>query len=203
MNNYPEYVEVKGKQYKINTDFRVAIRCNQIAEDETIGDFERVLAIIETLYGDKAIDDGKYDMEIYAKLLKLAQKYLACGKQLDKNNEKTDMDYVEDYGYIWTSFMSDYNGMDIDKINMHWWKFNDMMNGLSNSEIGNCCVLNRIRNLRNYDLKQVKDLKERQKIRKAQQQVALKKYKTEKPKATEKQKESARKFLEALGIERK
>lgn len=203
MNDYPEYVEVKGKQYKINTDFRVAIRCNQIAEDETIGDFERALAIIETLYGDEAIDDGKKDTEIYVKLLKLAQKYLSCGKEIEKNNEKPDMDYVEDYGYIWASFKSDYNGMDIDKENIHWWKFNDMMNGLSNSEMGNCCVLNRVRNLRNYDLKQVKDLKERQKIRKAQQQVALKKYKVEKPKATEKQRQSAEKFLKALGIERK
>ena len=53
MNNYPEYVEVKGKRYKINTDFRVAIECNRIAEDETIGDFERVLGIIYTLFGDE------------------------------------------------------------------------------------------------------------------------------------------------------
>ena len=203
MNDYPEYVEVKGKQYKINTDFKVAIRCNQIAEDETIGDFERALGIIETLYGDKAIDDGKNDPELYSKLLKLAQKYLCCGRDLDNNKEIPDMDYTEDYGYIWASFKSDYNGMDIDKENIHWWKFNDMMNGLSNSEMGNCCVLNRVRNLRNFNLKQIKDTQERQKIRKAQEQVALNKYKKQRPKATEKQKESARKFLEALGIERK
>ena len=34
---YPQYVEVFGKRYKINTDFKVAIECNRIAEDETIG----------------------------------------------------------------------------------------------------------------------------------------------------------------------
>ena len=53
------------------------------------------------------------------------------------------------------------------------------MNGLSNSEMGNCCVLNRIRNLRNLDTKEISDRKERERIEKAKQQVALKKNKKE------------------------
>lgn len=200
MNNYPQYAEVKGKKYKINTDFRVAIECNRIAENNNIGDFERVLGIIATLYGNEAIDDGKKDFEIYEKLLKIAKIYLSCGKELNNNSkEEIDMDFIEDYGYIWASFMSDYNGMDIDKINMHWWKFNELMNGLSNSDMGNCCVLNRVRNLRNCDTSKIKDQKEKQKIIKAKQQVALKKNKKKKQ-VTEKQKESARKFIEALGL---
>ena len=36
---------------------------------------------------------------------------------------------------------------DLENKEMHWWKFMDLMNGLSNSELGNCCVLNNIRNL--------------------------------------------------------
>ena len=51
MNN-PEYVKVDNKVYKINTDFRVAIECNRIAEDENIGEIERPLAIIYKLFGD-------------------------------------------------------------------------------------------------------------------------------------------------------
>ena len=45
MNN-PEYVKVGDKKYKINTDFRVAIECNNIAQDDSIGNTERPLAII-------------------------------------------------------------------------------------------------------------------------------------------------------------
>ena len=30
--NNPEYVKAGNKKYKINTDFRVAIECNEIAE---------------------------------------------------------------------------------------------------------------------------------------------------------------------------
>lgn len=195
MSDYPEYVEVEGKQYKINTDFRYAIECNRIATDSTIGDYERVLGIIETLYGDEAIDDGKYNPMLYEKLLKLALKYLSCGKEIE-SDEKPDMDYIQDMDYIEASFMSDFH-IDLANEKMHWWKFIKLMNGLSNSEMGNCCILNRVRNLRNFDLKDIKDPKERNKIRKAQQQVALK---NDKKVATDEQVESAKKLYEALGL---
>lgn len=191
MSDYPEYVEVEGKQYKINTDFRYAIKCNQIAQDNTIGDYERVLGVICTLFGAEALDNPKH----YEKLLKLALKYLSCGKEID-NDEKPDMDYIQDMDYIEASFMSDYH-IDLANEKMHWWKFSKLINGLSNSELGNCCILNRVRNLRNFDLKDIKDPKEKSKIRKAQQQVALKK---DKKVATDKQVESAKKFYEALGL---
>ena len=42
--NYPEYVEIGNKRYKINTDFRVALECNRIAESE-VNDIERGLII--------------------------------------------------------------------------------------------------------------------------------------------------------------
>ena len=191
---YPEYAEIDGKQYKINTDFRIAIECNRIAEDETIGDLERSLAIIYTLFGDEGINTPEH----YEKLLEMAKKYLLCGKEYDEElNEKPDMDFVEDYSYITTSFLSDYH-IDLDNCEMHWWKFMDLMNGLSNSELGDCCILNRIRNLRNFDLKDIKDAKEKDKIRKAQKQVALKKYQKPKKEATEEQLKSAMEFYKAL-----
>lgn len=192
---YPEYVEVKGKKYKINTDFRVAIECNRIAEDETIGDLERSLAIIYTLFGEEGINTPDH----YEKLLELAKMYLLCGNEYDEEvNSKPDMDFIEDYSYITTSFLSDYH-IDLDNTEMHWWKFMDLMNGLSNSELGNCCVLNRVRNLRNFDLKDIKDAKEKDKIRKAQKQVALKKHQKPKKEATEEQLKSAEEFYKALG----
>ena len=192
---YPEYVEVNGKRYKINTDFRVAIECNRIAEDNTIGDLERSLAIIYTLFGE----DGINTPDHYEKLLELAKKYLLCDAEYDVElNEKPDMDFIEDYSYITTSFMSDYH-IDLDNCQMHWWKFMDLMNGLSNSELGNCCVLNRIRNLRNFNTKDIKDAKERQKIERAKKQVALKKYQKPKVEANEKQLKSAEEFYKALG----
>lgn len=171
--NYPKYAQIEDRLYEINTDFRVAIKCNEVAEDKTISDAERALAIIYLLFGEKGLKS--HDREA---LLEKAKTYLSCGQEIENNDEEPDMDYIEDYSYIKTSFRSDY-GIKLDEENMHWWEFNELMNGLSNSEMGNCCVLNRIRNLRNLDTKEISDRKERERIEKAKQQVALKKTKKE------------------------
>lgn len=188
--NYPEYAEINGKRYKINTDFRVAIECNRIAEDNNIGDFERAMAIIYKLFGDEGLDD----IDNCNELLEIAKKYLSCGKEIEIDDEKLDMDYYEDMDYIEASFMSDYH-IDLTNTNMHWWKFYNLMNGLSNSEFGDCCILNRVRNLRNLDPKEIEDNKEREKIVKAQKSVELKK---NQPKLTKEQEQSVEFLYETL-----
>lgn len=187
-------IQIEDTVYEARTDFRTAIRCNEIATDKTIGDFERVLGIICTMFGPDAIDNPNH----YEKLLNWAKNYLSCGKEIEDTHEDPDMDYIEDMPYIEASFMSDYN-IDLENIEMDWHKFNNLMNGLSNSDMGNCCVLNRIRNLRNYDVSQIKDPKERQKIAKAKESVALKKYKKENH-LTKEQEESMNRLNEILGL---
>lgn len=189
MNNYPEYAEVNEKKYKINSDFRTAIRCNEIIEDETIKQIEKSLAIICILFGEDALDDE----ENLKDLLDIAYKFLYCNKEEQTNTHyEKDFDFIQDYDYIEASFMSDYR-IDLSTTNMHWWKFINLFNGLSNSEMGNCCIINRIRNLRNINLNEIKDLKERERIRKAKESVALKK-KSKKVNQSYEQKESAREF---------
>lgn len=190
---YPEYAKVNGRTYKIRTDFRIAIRCNNIAQDNTIGDYERALGIICTLF-----ENGLDHKEDINRLFEIAIKYLSCGKGLEQNNDEPDMDYNEDMDYIEASFMSDYH-IDLTNTKMHWWKFNNLMNGLSNSELGDCCVLNRIRNLRNYDTKDITDIKEKTRIEQAKKRVALKRYSKE-YNLTKEQEESMRKLDEILKI---
>ena len=193
MNN-PEFVKIGDKKYKINTDFRVALECNKIAQDNDISDIERALAIIYKLYGD----EGLNDTENHNELLRLATKYLGLGKEVEKRNEEPDMDFEQDMDYIETSFMSDY-GIDLSKEKMHWWKFYNLINGLSNSELGNCCVLNRVRNLRRFDASTIKDSKERQRIIEAQKSVALKK---NEPVLTDKQKQSVENIIKLAGLDK-
>lgn len=192
--NNPEYVKINDKKYKINTDFRVALECDRIARDNTITDTERALAIIYKLFGD----EGLNDIDNYEKLLELGKKYLSCGKELELDNEEPDMDYDEDMDYIETSFMSDY-GIDLTNTKMHWWKFNNLINGLSYSEFGSCCILNRVRSLRRYDLSKIKDNKERNKMAKAKESVALKKNKKE-YNLTEEQEKSMEELNKILGL---
>ena len=197
MNN-PEYVKVGDKKYKINTDFRVAIECNNIAQDDSIGNTERPLAIIYKLFGDEGLENPQ-DWE---KLLELGIKYLSLGKDTSgvDNNTEIDMDFNEDMDYIEASFMSDYN-IDLANTEMHWYKFYNLINGLSNSELGNCCVLNRVRNLRTFDLSQIKDSKERERLAKAKEMVALKNTKNE-VELTKEQEESMNKLNEIIGFKK-
>lgn len=180
MNNYPEYAEVNGRRYKINTDFRYAIRCNQIALDDSIGDTERALGLLVTLFGEKGLDYP----EDYEKLITVAKKYLCCGEE-PISGEKQDMDFIQDEKYIKSSFKYDYKYDPYKQKYIHWYEFYNDLSNLSNSEMGDCCVLNRIRNIRNFDTSKIKDQEEKKKIEKAKKMVALHKVSEPKREFTE------------------
>lgn len=199
----PQYVKIKDKKYKINTDFRVAIKCDEVAKDTKIDDTERALALIYLLFGE----DGLNSHEDWQELIRLGQKYLLLGKEtksLKTENNKPDFDYEKDKAYIRTSFIQDYGYNPYEKEYLHWWDFWNDLNGLSNSEFGNCCILNRVRNLRTYDVTKIKDLKERSKMIEAQRMVALDdKEEQEETNYTEEELNSINEFYRQVGIDRK
>ena len=182
----PEYAKIGNKLYEINTDFKVALRCEQVAMDDTIEDTERALAIIYLLYGE----EGLRSQNDYEELLKKATIYLSCGKDMPKNGETADMDFAQDKAYIKASFYTDYNIPDIYNTDMHWYDFITLMNGLKED-----CVLNRVREIRNYDTSNIKDNKTLMQIMKQKEAVALKK---KKPKMTKEQEESFEHFIELM-----
>ena len=174
MNSYPKFAEIKGIKYEINTDFRVALECNEIANNSEIKDEERSLAIIYLLFGEQGLND----YENWNSLLRIAIKFLSCGKEIedeyDNEGKEENMDYQQDWGYIRTSFFSDY-AIDLDKEKMHWWRFYELLCGLSEK-----CILSRVRFIRDFDTSQIKDSAEREKWIKQKEMVALKQTKNEK-----------------------
>jgi len=184
----PEYAKVGEKLYKINTDFKVALRCEQVALDDEIEDTERALAIIYLLYGNDGIDNPSD----YEELLKKATTYLSCGKDMSRDREEPDMDFEQDKAYIKASFYTDYNIPDVYNTNMHWYDFVTLMNGLKED-----CVLNRVREIRNYDTSQIKDPKTLSQIRKQKQSVALKRKEEE---MTDEQIANYENFMKQMGM---
>ena len=173
MNN-PEYVRTKnGKNYKINTDFRVALKCNEMSMDTSIGDLERTLAIVYLLFGDEGIDPKNRDD--LGELVDLGYRYLTLDKEPTNRDEEPDMDFIKDKPYIRSSFIQDYKYNPYEMEYLHWWDFYNDLNNLSNSEFGNCCVLNRIRNARKYDPSKIEDRKERENFIKFQESISLNK----------------------------
>ena len=193
--NHAKKIQIEDTIYEANTDFRIAIECNRIATDETIGDFERALGVICTMFGASALDNPNH----YEKLLNWVKNYLSCGQEIYNKKEEPFMDYIEDEKYIKSSFKYDYGYNPYEMEYLSWEEFYNDLNNLSNSEFGNCCVLNRVINLRKMDISKIKDPKEKQEILEAKKSVALKKYKKEK-KLTKEQQESMNKFNEMLGL---
>ena len=199
MNN-PQYVKVDNKLYKINTDFRVALECNNIAEDKTIGEYERALAIIYKLFGEDGLD-----CENQNKLLELGMKYLLLGR--DKNelknepHDKYELDFNKCIGLIKASFKFDYKYDPYELEYLHWYDFYNDLESLSTSEFGNCCILNRITSILNQEPKEIKDNKQRQKLIEAQKLLSQKYCKQEEVEMTKEQEESAKAFYKSLGIE--
>lgn len=194
MNN-PEYVKIREKKYKINTDFRVALKCNEVSMDTSIGDLERTLAIVYLLFGDEGIDPKNRDD--LSELVDLGYRYLTLDKKPTNTNEEPDMDFIKDKKYIRSSFVQDYKYNPYDMEYLHWWDFYNDLNNLSNSEFGNCCVLNRIRNARNYDPSKIEDRKERENFIKFKESISLNKTDN---KLTKEQEESMNRLNEIIGF---
>jgi len=180
---YPEYAEINGKQYKIDTDYRTALKCFDVINDDSIHDYERALAIIYLLF--EVVPQNDKELDIF---LEKTKYYLQCGKKLEKTKEP-DIDFKQDAGYIMSSFMSDYH-VDLNVVNLHFWQYIDLIEGLTNE-----CVLNRVRDIRNFDISKEKDAKKRKEIIEMKKRVALKKNDK-----TKEQQKMAKSIFERVGL---
>lgn len=191
---YPEYAEIDGKEYKIDTDFKTALKCFEVCEDETISDYERGMAIIYLLF------DFIPEEKLLEKFLEKAILFLQCGKdKTEQSKNIKDMDFNEDRGYIASSFMLDYH-LDLSKVNLHFWQFIELLEGLSEDTI-----LNRVRTIRTYDLAEIKDTKQQKKMKEVKEKLALKtaKSSSKEKKLTDKQKKNIDSFYKAIGYDKK
>ena len=158
---YPEYAEVKGVKYKINTDYRVALRCFEVIEDNSISDEERAFAVVYLLFGD-------VPPEYMEDFLRIAGTFLRCGEpdNAPASGER-DIYFSADEKYIIASFMSDYK-IDLPSTDMHFWQYIQLIQGFTEK-----AVMSRVREIRNYDLNELKDPKARANMVKAKEAVAL------------------------------
>ncbi len=196
----PEYVKVDDKIYKINTDFRVALECNEIAKDKTIGELERALAIIYKLFGEEGLN-----CENQNKLMELGMKYISLGREQKRlkndSGNKYELDFNKCKDLISSSFKFDYKYDPYEMEYLHWYTFYNDLENLSTSEFGTCCALNRIMSIINNDGKMITDSKEKQKFLELKEELINKYCIVKEKELTEKQKESQKELYKSLGIE--
>ncbi len=134
----PCSVRIDGTEYLFRPAYRTAIRCEKLMQETDRPDGERIIEALNLYYPKiphdtlKAVDrltwfyrcgedpeqpipqdDGEKDDEEDAEALE----------------QKRTYDYDYDADYIYAAFWAQY-GIDLQKENLHWWKFRALFRGL-------------------------------------------------------------------------
>lgn len=182
---YPTKMEINGKCYDIDTDYKTALACFKAINDANISDTKRALAVVTLLLGkDVPLEDLKEALE-------KCSIYLRCGRTQNSDTNEIDLDYFQDEVPIRTSIRQCYHiNLNTEK-HIHWWEYNELIEGLTEETL-----LSKIREIRNFDLSKEKDAKIRNKMQKAKEFYALKKQ--EAP-MTDEQKKNIDNFKKLIG----
>jgi hypothetical protein len=112
----PEAVEIDGKEYEINTDFRVSLRIILAWEDDTLTGYEKQMIMLQNLYPVMS-DDVQGALE-------QGTKFLNGGKVevFENANPMRLYSFSKDANLIFAAFKQTH-GIDLQEEQLHWWKF--------------------------------------------------------------------------------
>ena len=112
----PVSVEVEGRRYPINSDYRVCLRIMEAFEDDTLTNEEKQLVMLRLLYKDVPPN--------VAGACEAAMNFLNGWTTAAGNDDGTRRySFSKDARYIFTGVLQTH-GMDLEKIEyLHWWKF--------------------------------------------------------------------------------
>lgn len=169
MDKPPEQVEVDGKLYKINSDFRTSIQFEILMQKKELTEKQKEFAN-ELCLLDKEMD--RETAELLAKYKDGLELYYPeipnningainemlwfyeCGKEnIDKKKSKKSgsrkkiYDYNYDADYIYAAFFEQYH-IDLAEQELHWWKFSALFSALSED-----CMISKIITYRVIDTK--------------------------------------------------
>lgn len=114
----PESVEIDGREYEINSDYRVCLRIMEAFEDNELAPAEKQAVMLELLYPEMPED--------IAAACTMGLKFLNCGEEAaGAAAEAPERLYslTKDARYIFTGILQTH-GIDVERIDkLHWWKF--------------------------------------------------------------------------------
>lgn len=152
----PETVEIDGREYEINSDFRTSILFEMLMQDNDMGDREKIMSSLQLYYPlvpnnvEKAIEGIMW--------------FYRCGKDIIKSkgngsSKSATQIYNFDYDdeYIYSAFLDQYNVDLQDVEDLHWWKFKAMFKGLKEDN-----MIVKIMGYRSMDLSKIKDKEQRE-----------------------------------------
>ena len=114
INKLPNTVIIGDAEIKINTDFRICLKCILAFEDDELTDSDKIYVMLKLLYDD--IPDNKDEA------ITQAVWFLNCGVEPQNNdtNEPRLYSFEKDNRYIYVAMKQSLN---VDFDNLHWWDF--------------------------------------------------------------------------------
>lgn len=150
---------------KINTDFRVGILFELLMQDNNISDENKILATFN-MYFNNLPNNLEKSFKMQSRALETILWFYRCGKEIKKDNKdnigkKKVQIYSFEYDdeYIYDAFLEQY-GIDLNEVELHWWKFKAMFLGLNEN-----VLFSKIMSYRGIDLSKIKDKEEKKRIK--------------------------------------
>lgn len=116
----PKSVDINGRRYPINTDFRagIAFECSEMNTEQDIYN------ILTLYYGDSFPEDIKG-------AINAIMNFYCCGEkpETEKKNNKPAYSFEADSKVIFADFWNYYN-IDLSQEGLHWWVFRALLFGL-------------------------------------------------------------------------
>ncbi len=130
-NGLPNFVDVGGVPYEINTDFRVSVAFELLMQDSKIAPEDKADKAI-SLYYPRAPHDIQAAGDALINFYRCNRESLQDDG--GKGNYKQPYSFQYDDQYIYSAFWQQY-GIDLERANMHWWKFRSLFNGLTSDTL--------------------------------------------------------------------
>ena len=173
MDILPEYVNIDGEEYFIDTNFRNGIIFEKIAFSD-IPIKNKVAQLLPIFYTEQMPRNTTVAMETIIGIY-------SCGVETKKDTApqrrkngnvvlkpKMIYDYFHDAPYIYAAFLGNY-GIDLNDIEyLHWWKFHALFRGLPSS-----AKIVEIMGYRGTDLGRIKSKSEQERIARMKEIYAL------------------------------
>lgn len=166
---FPNSVNVCGKEYRIITDFREWIRFVDTIKSDLPSEIKMQIAMM--YFADAVPNNPVQALNALVWFFEASEldenPYTKKEDESGQQRQKNILSYRIDGKYIYAAFLHDY-GIDLHEAELHWWKFRVLLDGLSEENE----IKKRIY-YRSIDASQIKDKDERNRIRQIQRQIAI------------------------------
>lgn len=167
LDNVPE---TTPNGFKIDTDFRTSIKFELLMQNNEVSQRDKIQLALNLYYYDLSeIDDinkAVEDMLWFYQCGKIKKKELA-----NSNNTKSKKGQIYSYefddDYIYSAFLEQYN-IDLNDVDLHWWKFKAMFTGLKEDT-----QIVKIMGYRGMDLSKIKDTETKKHYKRLKKAYAL------------------------------